>query len=444
MAVPRTPLVLILGLGDSGLAAARLARADGMAVRICDRRDAKELQSRLELLPEGVDCVLGSEPKSALDGVETLIVSPGIPSDHALISEARRRNIRLLGELEFAWNHRQEAPLAAVTGSNGKSTVTTLISKMLERSGLSVVAGGNLGPAASELVLDKNWESWVLEVSSFQAETFVDFRPRVGVLLNLSQDHLERHPGFEDYVAAKARLFANQGPDDLAVLNADDPRVAELECPGRRHYFSLTQPADACLGGESLLLGGRTLMTRNEIRIRGPHNIANALAAALAARELGADFSGISSALRDFEGLPHRHQLVYEHGGVTWINDSKATNVGSTLSAIQAYPQKSIHLILGGLAKNQDFSVLRQAVAERVRYLYLIGRDAPEIGGALEGCAPQEACGSLEEAVRSARHRAQPGEWVILAPGCASYDQFSGYPERGDRFAALAREEAGS
>lgn len=432
---------LILGLGDSGLAAARLARTDGLLLKICDRRKAGDLQEKIAQLPQGTDCHFGSEENSLLDGVDLLILSPGVPSDHPLVQEARRRGLDILGELEFAWKHRMDSPLAAVTGSNGKSTVTTLIAKMLEESGIPTAAGGNLGPPASELVLRENWTSWVLEVSSFQAETFVGFRPQVGVLLNLSQDHLERHPGFEAYLEAKARLFAHQHPEDLAVLNADDPRVAQLPTPGRSAFFSLKKDAEACLEGESLLLEGKELISSGELRIRGRHNIANALAAALAARELGASFEGIAAALRSFEGLPHRHQPVWESGGITWINDSKATNVGSTLSAIQAYPENSVHLILGGLDKNQDFSILREAVSSRVCRLYLIGRDAARIADALKGCAPLEDCGDLGEAVRRAREAARPGEWVILAPGCASYDQFSGYPERGDVFAALARTE---
>jgi len=436
-------LTVILGLGDSGLAAARLAADRGMRLRVCDRRKAGELQAGLDALPSGAELRLGDESPAVLDGAGLLILSPGVAADHPLVLEARSRGIEVLGEIEFAWRQRRNTPLAAVTGSNGKSTVTTLIAEMLQHSGIRAVAGGNLSPPASRLVLEEDFDCWVLEVSSFQAETFKDFRPDVGLLLNLSQDHLERHRDLDSYLEAKARLFARQGKDDLAVLNADDPRVGGLPTPGRRKFFSLEKHTDAGLKGDALILEESELIPVSDIRISGRHNLANALAAALAARELGASFEGMAAALRSFEGLPHRHRIIHEAEGVVWIDDSKATNVGSTLAAIEAYPARSVHLILGGLAKGQDFSVLRHAVQERVARIYLIGRERKEIADALRGCSEMEDCVDLDKAVRRIRQHARQGEYVILAPGCASYDQYADYGKRGDHFVTLARGEGG-
>jgi len=430
--------VLILGLGDSGMAAARLALAQGMAVRATDQRSRDELGTRLDGLPEEVETILGANPISALEGCSLLILSPGVDREHPLIHEAGAQGIEVIPEIEFAWRFRRDAPLAAVTGSNGKSTVTTLIHEMLLKSGISSVAGGNLGPPASDLVLSGEWDAWVLEVSSFQAESFIEFRPPVALLLNLSQDHLERHPSMREYAGAKARLFARQLQSDCAILNADDPLVSGFECPGRRRFFSLEHQADAWWDGTRLLLDTTPLIDSDELRIHGLHNIANALAASLAARELGAEPEAMTEALRNFAGLPHRHQEVFSSEGVIWIDDSKATNVGSTLSAISGYPESSVHLILGGMAKNQDFAILQDMIGRKVLRIYLIGRDAEEIGRALKGAAPMEDCGTLEEAVRRARILAQPNQWIVLAPGCASFDQYSGYPERGRHFAALA------
>ncbi|HHQ48756.1 MAG TPA: UDP-N-acetylmuramoyl-L-alanine--D-glutamate ligase, partial [Acidobacteria bacterium] len=376
-------------------------------------------------------------PAEALDGVDLLVTSPGVPAEAPLLAEARRRGIAVATEVEFAWRHRPEAPLAAVTGSNGKSTVTSLIAEMLRAQGVAVAAGGNLGPPASELVLEGGWEAWVLEISSFQAELLTAMAPRAAVLLNLSQDHLERHPDMASYLAAKLRLFAHQGADDTAVLNADDPAVAGAAVRARRRLFSLEAPADASSDGRTLFLDGEPLMEVSRLALAGRHNVANALAAALAARALGAERDAIVRALESFRGLPHRHVLVAERDGVRFVDDSKATNVGATLAALGGYRDRSVLLILGGLAKGQDFSPLVPAVRRAVRTVYLIGRDAARIEAALGGAAPVERCGTLDVAVERARRDARRGDTVLLAPACASFDQFSGYAERGDTFAAL-------
>ena len=433
--------VLVVGLGGSGLAAARLAAEDGSEVWVTDLRLEQEMADQVRDLPDGTRTFFGGHPEDCLEGVELVVVSPGVSPEAPLLAAAREIGLEIRAEVEFAWLHRRSAPLAAVTGSNGKSTVTELVARMLGRAGLEVGAGGNLGTAASQLVLDGGWQSWVLEISSFQAELLTAMRPRAAVFLNLSQDHLERHSDVESYLEAKRRLFAFQENGDFAVLNADDEAVASTVTAARRRTFSITGDADARLDGDRLLLDGELLLEASKVKLSGIHNLANALAAALAAQALGATTGSMVQALETFEGLVHRHRTVHLADGVRWIDDSKATNVGATVAALRGYPAGSVHLILGGQGKGQDFAPLVPEVRRAVARLYLIGQDGPAIGEVLEGAAPLESCGELAEAVGRARDFATAGQWVLLAPACASFDQFSGYGERGDHFADLARRE---
>lgn len=433
--------LLVVGLGASGQAAVRLAAAGDSAIAVTDLRPEAELAEILHELPPVEAVFAGGHPEACLDGVELVVTSPGVSAGAPLLVEARRRTIPVVTEVEFAWLHRPGATLAAVTGSNGKSTVTSLIAEMLRHGGTAVAAGGNLGPPASQLILDGGWDAWVLEISSFQAEMLTAMAPRAGVLLNLCQDHLERHPDMASYLAAKRRLFAHQDPGDLAVLNADDPVVAAASTPGRRMFFSLEGAADAWSDGRWLILEGQPLMEVSRLGLAGRHNVANALAATLAAHELGTSREAIAAALESFRGLPHRHTVVADRNGIRWVDDSKATNVGATLAALSGYDQRSVLLILGGLGKGQDFSILTPAVRRAARKVYLIGRDAGLIAQALGDTVPLERCGTLERAVESAHADARPGETVLLAPACASFDQFTGYAERGDLFAALAAKE---
>ncbi len=435
------PRVLIVGLGRSGLAAARLAAADGAEVWVTDRRPEDELAASLAELPAGSRVFAGGHPESSLDGVGLVVASPGVPPDSQIVRSAVARGVTVATELEFAWRHRQDAPLAAITGSNGKSTVTELVAHMLREDGADVAAGGNLGTPASQMVLGGGWQSWVLEVSSFQAELLTAVAPRSAVFLNLSQDHLERHPDMASYLAAKQRLFAFQGADDIAVLNADDPSVAATVTAARKRFFSLEKAADGSLVDGVLVLDGEPLVETAEVCLSGTHNLANALAASLAAQALGAKRPAMAAVLRRFEGLEHRHRTVHTAGGVVWVDDSKATNVGATLAALKGYRDDSVHLILGGQAKGQDFRPLADEVRRAAARLYLIGEDGAAIGQDLADAAPIEMCTTMEEAVRRARAQAVAGQWVVLAPGCASFDQFANYGERGDWFADLAREE---
>jgi UDP-N-acetylmuramoylalanine--D-glutamate ligase len=433
--------LLVVGLGSSGIAAARLAVADGAEVVVTDRRTEAELGDALVHLPRQVETVLGGHPESCLDGVDLMVVSPGVAPDSELPVLAKRRGIEIVTEVEFAWRHRPDAPLAAITGSNGKSTVTTLVAEMLAEDGIRVVAGGNLGTAASELVLVGGWDQWVLEISSFQSELFAAMAPTVAVFLNLSQDHLERHAGIDDYLAAKRRVFAFQSADDTAVLNLDDPASAGTGTAAARRFFSIEREADGCLDGERLLIDGETLTRADDVKLTGAHNLANILAAGLAATAMGASCAAVAAAAERFDGLAHRHRVVHEAAGVRWVDDSKATNIGATLAALRGYPEGSLHLILGGQAKGQDFTVLADEVSRTTARLYVIGIDGPEIARALADAVAVERCETLAEAVDRARRAATSGQIVLLAPACASFDQFTGYDQRGDVFAALAREE---
>ena len=433
--------VLVVGLGSSGLAATRLAAADGSEVWATDLRTESDLTPELEALGGDVRTFLGGHPESSLDGVGLVIASPGVPADAPLLESARNLGIPINTEIEFAWLHQPQADLVAVTGSNGKSTVTELTAQILTEAGRSTAAGGNLGIPASQLVLDGGWGSWVLEISSFQAELLTAVAPRVAVFLNLSQDHLERHPDIDTYFSAKQRLFEFQTDGDTAVLNADDPLVATTRTAARKRHFSISEPADASLDGDQLVLDGEPILSSSRMRLSGIHNVANALAAALAAAALGAHTAAMATVLEVFDGLEHRHRTVHTADGVQWIDDSKATNVGATLAALGGYPDSSLHLILGGQAKGQNFSVLNDEVDRAVTRLYVIGEDGPAIASVLADSAQIEDCGTLAEAVRRARRNAASGEWVLLAPACASFDQFANYGERGDRFSDLARQE---
>lgn len=433
--------VLIVGLGDSGLAAARLAARDGIGVSVTDRRTAADLEAEAAELPSGCRTFFGGHPEECLDGVDLVVTSPGVAPEAEILRAARRREIKVIPEVEFAWQHVPVVPMVAITGSNGKSTVTTLTAEILCESGVAAVAGGNLGTAASDLVLAGGWDCWVLEISSFQAELLTEMKPTVAVFLNLSQDHLERHPDMETYRTAKRRLFAFQQEGSVAVLNADDPEVFGTPTVARRRTFSLLAAADACLEGDLLVLDGEAFTDLSKVAMTGRHNVANALASVLAAVETGGSTAAACRVLERFRGLDHRHQIVHEADGVRWVDDSKATNVGAALAALSGYPDRSLHLILGGQAKGQDFSEMVDEIERVAVRVYVIGVDGPTIAESLAGASRVVECGTLEEAVRAARAAAAPGQLVVLAPACASFDQFDGYTDRGRTFARLARQE---
>jgi UDP-N-acetylmuramoylalanine--D-glutamate ligase len=435
---------LVVGLGVSGVAAATLLAGQGWRVTVNDRLAASDLAAQLARLPGGVAAELGGHPVELLQGVALVVASPGVPWDLPLLAEARRRGLEVIAEVELASRALAGVPIAGVTGSNGKTTVTSLLGEILRAAGRQVGVGGNIGTAASELALAGGWDAVVLELSSFQLEGCTTLRPRVAALLNVSPDHLDRHPSMDAYLGAKARIFAHQRPEDFAVLNADDPALAAVRVPSRAARFSLVdRAAHAHLAGGALVLDGEPLLPRAELPLLGNHNVANALAAALASSRLGVPRDAIANALRRATPLPHRHQVVAEARGVRWVDDSKGTNVGATAAGLAGYPPGSVHLILGGLGKGQEFRELRAATEGRLVAAYLIGEAAPEIAAALAGLAPLEMCGTLEEAVRRAAARARSGDVVLLSPACASFDQFRNYAHRGEEFARLARAVGG-
>jgi len=444
MSTATSSRALVVGLGVSGVAAATLLAGQGWRVTVNDRAASSELAAQLGRLPAGVAAVLGGHDVELLEGVALVVVSPGVPWELPLLAEARQRGLEVIAEVELASRSLPSVPIVGVTGSNGKTTVTTLLGEIVRTAGWRVGVGGNIGTAASELALTGPWDAVVLELSSFQLEGCTTLRPRVGVLLNLSPDHLDRHPTMASYMTAKTRIFAHQLPDDFAVLNADDPTLNGLRVPSRQLRFSLSKrTAEAHLGGDALVLDGEPLLPRAELQLLGEHNVANALAAALAASRLGVARTAIADALRRVPALPHRHQVVAEGSGVRWVDDSKGTNIGATAAGLAGYTPGTVHLIAGGLGKGQDFRELRPAAEGRLARIYLIGEAAEAIGIALAGTAPLERCGTLDEAVLRAAVHARPGDVVLLSPACASFDQFRNYAHRGEEFARLARAVAG-
>ena len=400
---------LVLGLARSGQGAALALARRGVHVVGADRSPQVD-RDRLD--EAGVDVRAGSEEEALLDGIELLVKSPGVPPEAQLVTGARARGIPVWSELELGYRLLEDVRIVAVTGTNGKTTTSELLGAML-----GVPVAGNVGRALTELdgIVEDGWV--VCEVSSFQLEDVHEFRPRIGVLLNLEPDHLDRHGTVEAYRAAKLRLFERQQRDDVAVL----PRGFD-DVPGdaRRIEFS---PVDA--------LPAAPL-------IPGAHNVENAAAATAAARAIGADAEAIARALRTFRGVPHRLEPVAEKDGVLWVNDSKATNVAAAQRALAAY-ERPLLLIAGGRAKGESFAPLAQAAKGRVRRAYLIGEAADELAFAL-GEVDHEPVGDLEHAVAAAARDAERGDVVLLSPACASYDQFTDFEHRGDEFRRLVHE----
>lgn len=425
--------VLVLGLARTGRSAAAFLAARGARVVAVDERTDAEVGD----LPPEVEVRLGGPFPDPAD-FDLVVPSPGVPA--ARYARARRA----WGDLELAWRA-LPVPIVAVTGTNGKSTTVRLVEAMLRASGLRAAAAGNLGRPALELV-GQPLDVAVLEVSSFQLEAVEGFRPRVSALLNLSDDHLDRHGSLEAYLAAKRRLFARQGPGDTAVLAADDPRVAALAgtLPAARTlFFSGRGPcAEGAFpdgAGVALRLDGRTLHLEAPGGALPPPPLReNVLAALVAAVAAGAEPRAALGGLADFRPLPHRCELVRERGGVRFVNDSKATNPGAAEAALRGQPGPVIWLA-GGRDKGLPFEGLAATAEGRVRRALLYGEAAPKLAAALAGRVPTECVGSLDEAVRRAAAAAAPGETVLLAPACASFDQFRDYEARGERFRTLVR-----
>ncbi len=432
--------VLVVGLGASGRAAARVALALGARVLAADQRDAPELASGL--VGSELELHLGGHPPELADRVDLVIVSPGVPLATPVLARAQARGIPIWGEVELG-ARLLRGRLIGITGSNGKSTTTAMAGAILRAAGLPGGTGGNLGPPLTELVqADAPHAVHAVELSSFQLETIVSLRAHVAVILNLEPDHLDRHGSFDAYVAAKARLLDTQGPHDFAVLNADDPCTRALAGRVRGHlaYFSLRERVvpGAYLDGEQLVVAlegpPEILLRRHELPLPGEHNVANALAAALACRLVGCPPEAIARAQRAFRALPHRLQFVAEVDGVAFFDDSKATNPAAAARALASFPAGRVHLILGGRDKGADWSPLIALLPRHVRAVWLVGEAAAALARLIGDRVPAIVCGSVRRAVRAAFEAAACGDVVLLAPGCASFDQYANYEERGRDF----------
>lgn len=448
--------VLILGLGASGLACARWCARNGAQVRVADTRSAPPGLAELRRRVPAADFSAGEFHKSLLDGIDLVAISPGLSPGILPAIHARAQGIPVVGEIElFAWAIRRlqpHVPVIAITGTNGKTTTTALTGLLIASTGRRVCVAGNIAPAALDALMD--WqergelpEVWVLELSSFQLETTETLDAAAATVLNISDDHLDRYIDLDDYAAAKARIFQGDG---VQVLNRQDARVKRMAIPGRRLVtFGLDAPAAeadfgicANRGAPWLVQGSRFLLPVAALSLTGLHNAANALAALALCSAIGLDPVALLPALRAFHGLPHRVEKVATIGGVTWYDDSKGTNVGATVAALEGLGCKSV-VILGGDGKGQDFSPLKDAVARHARAAVLIGRDAPLIDKAIAGCGvPVVTAADMAAAVRQAAGLARPGDAVLLSPACASFDMFDNYEHRAEVFrAAVAKLE---
>ncbi len=445
----------VLGLGRSGRAATRLLARAGASVYASDVADTPELRAEAEgLRGPRVEVELGRHGVEKLERCDVLVTSPGIPPGAEVFRTPGVRSLPVISELELAFGF-LDAPVIAVTGTNGKTTTTAWIGTMLERAGLRVGVGGNIGRALSELAAesDAGYEWVVAEVSSFQLAQIDRFKPVIGVFLNLCPDHLDWHVDLEDYYAAKARLFDNAGRDSRWVLNGEDERVMELAAgrPGTAHYFRVaSRPAvgeeGAFLATDDVLAANYAgeqvrLVARSELKLLGAHNVANALASAIAAAFAEVPVPAVREGLRGFEPLPHRLQPVAEKDGVLWVNDSKATNVASTRVALQAM-DRPVVLLLGGRPKGESFASLLPDLKGRVRAVVAYGEAAAQIESELgDEVTLVREDGPFEDVVRRARALTQPGDSALLAPACASFDMFRNYEERGEQFMTLVDQE---
>ena len=429
--------VVVAGMGKSGLAALELLAGKGARLRATDIKPLAELPGVAEA---GVPFALQS-PEVFRDA-DIIVISPGVACDLAPLEEARRRGVAVIGEVELA-SYFLQGPVIGITGANGKTTTTALAGHILLECGIPVQVGGNIGTPPTSMVRSSRADQWnVLELSSFQLETIDRFRARVGACLNVTPDHLDRHHSFEIYAAAKRRLFETQQAGDFAILNADDATSAGYapHTPAQARWFSSSRRIEpgAWLEGGRILLDGEHLMDAAQVPLRGRHNLENVMAAALASSLAGAPIEGIAAAVASFPGVEHRLELVRSVGGVDFYNDSKATNVDATLKALAAF-ERGLWVILGGKDKGSDYTPLIEPLRAKARAVLLIGAAADKIASHLGSCVPLLGAGVIDAAVRQAYARAAPGDTVLLAPACASFDQFTSYEHRGRVFKDLVR-----
>lgn len=445
MAKTETKRALVVGLGLTGFSCVRHLAARGYDVTVVDTRDAPPKLGELTREFPHVAVHTGGLPASLFDDPGLLVVSPGVSAKESEVARAIERGAQSIGDIEL-FAREATAPVIAITGANGKSTVTALTGEMCRRAGLETAVGGNIGVPALSLLADEEPDVYVLELSSFQLETTYSLNARAATVLNVTADHMDRYRDIDEYAQAKARIFRGNG---TMVLNADDVFVTRMRQSGRRAvYFGLERPdgaqdygLDEITGATWLMRGREPLMPAHEVPLAGRHNLANVLAAMALAEAAGVAPEAARAAVREFKGLRHRTELVAERDGVRWYDDSKGTNVGATVAALNGMTSPVV-LIAGGDGKGQDFSGLKAAAAEHARAVVLIGRDAPLIEAALGGAVAIRRARDMHDAVRLARELAQPGDVVLLSPACASFDMFRNYEHRAEVFRAAVEELA--
>jgi len=437
---------LVVGLGKSGVASALFMKAHGARVTVSDTKSGDELRNEIPvLLDHGITVETGGHGDRTFRGQDLIVVSPGVPVDAPPLVQARSLGETVIGEIELAAQF-LPGPVIAITGSNGKTTTTTLAGEVMAAAGFPVLVGGNIGtPAISLAERAKSDTVIVLEVSSFQLETIQTFCPKVAVVLNVTPDHLDRHRTFEIYVDAKARIFENQQTSEFAVLNADDPTCVAMAKRTKAQVFWFSRQKEVERGawvrdGNILFRDGtgqREVLLVSEIPLKGAHNLENVLAAVCAGALMGCGPEKIRQAVHDFKAVEHRLEFVATVGGVDYYNDSKATNVDATIKALESFPA-NIHLILGGKDKGSDYTVLNDLIRQRVKRIYTIGAAAAKIELQVKGAEVVHA-ETLENAIRKAHAVAKSGDVVLLAPACASFDQFKSYEHRGKLFKQIVR-----
>jgi len=442
--------VLVVGLGKSGLAAALFLRHKGAQVTVSDIRSAEALAKDIPaLLDEGIMVEAGGHGLLTFRRQDLIVVSPGVPLNTPELVQARNFGRPVIGELELAARF-LKGKILAITGSNGKTTTTTLAGEILTEAGYPTVVAGNIGVPVVGVIEESTDDTWlVLEVSSFQLESTEEFHPRIAVILNITPDHLDRHGSFENYALAKERIFAVQDTNDSVVLNADNPRTAEAAARSHApvYWFSTKHEVNQGAWAQDGIIVYRsapeaaieTILPLNKISLKGEHNVENVLAAVCAARLAGVPSTVIARAIEKFHAVEHRLEYVATVNGVEFYNDSKATNVDATAKAVASFPG-GIHLIMGGKDKGSDYTTLSPLLRERVRAVYTIGAAAAKIESHLRGVLPIHSCETLANAVGAAASAARPGDVVLLAPACSSFDQFESYEHRGRVFKQLVTE----
>lgn len=441
--------ILIVGLGRTGVAAAQFAHNRGATVTVTDIAREKELGSYAQTVREmGIRVELGQHRMKTFETSDLILLSPGVSHTIRPIKRAKDKGITVLGEIEFAFKFIRE-PIIAITGTNGKTTTTALLGKMLAISGFKTFVGGNIGnPLIGYVNKGENAEIIVVEVSSFQLDTIDSFRPKVGVLLNITEDHLDRYSNLQAYAKSKGRIFENQQENDTAVLNGSDPLVRSVchhiksrKMPFFNHINSHMEIKEgAILNNERIIIHtkekGESTLDLSSTNLLGRHNLENAAAASVAALVAGGKLQGVQTALNEFTGLPHRLEYVATINDTRYYNDSKATNVHSAMKAIETF-SKPVILIMGGRDKGSNFRLLQDLIRRHVKKLIIMGEARKNIQSALDHITPTQIAGTLEDAVFEAYMATEPGDVVLLSPACSSFDMYSDYTERGDSFCEL-------